>query len=403
MGEDRRVRPRQILPSGRALAVDAAIAAGAAVLQVGGTLLAARHQSPVRVLDWAGVLLLAAAAVPLLARRRWPVPVFVATLALTLAYALLSFPYGPIFAALIVAFGNAVVLGRRWATYTVLAAGFAAFGWLVPALTPEAWPSLVGAAGLATWLLLLLAASELIRYRRALNIAEAARRDAATRVRAEEVERRAAEDRLAIARELHDVLGHSLSVINVQAGAALELFEADRAAAAAAMAAVRTASRDALLSVQGFLDSLRGPGEHAPSQPLPRLAELAGLLFPARDAGLDVRAEVLGGPRPVTAAADLAACRCIQESLTNVLRHAGRCDVRVTVVYEPAALEVRVDNAPGAGPPPAPSGGRGIDGMRERIEALGGTLRAGPDPGGGWAVAARIPTPATPGPAEESP
>jgi signal transduction histidine kinase len=382
------------LPAGRTVAVDAAVAAGTAVLQVGGTLLAASHQPEARPLHLAGVLLLAASTVPLLWRRRFPVVVFGVTCALTLGYAMLAYPNGPIFCALIVAFGTAVVLGRRWAAYGVLVAGFLAFGWLVPAVTPEPWPSPTAGLGVAAWLLLLLAISEIVRYRRALAAAERDRLAVAARMKAEELERRAVEDRLTIAHELHDVLGHSLSVINVQAAAGIELIRIDPERAAEALDAIRTASRDALLDVQAFLNSLRRPGENAPLRPAPSLAELDALVAQARAAGLSVHTRVEGRPRPVPAAVDLAACRVIQESLTNALRHAGRCTARVVVSHRPDALDVWIANTDRAEPGVAtPGGGRGIPGMRQRIEALGGILDAGPRAAGGWTVSAHIPTP----------
>ncbi len=381
------------LPAGRAAAVDAAVAAGAALIGIAGTGLATRHHATGHPLGVSGALLLGAAAVPLLWRRRWPVTAFAVTCALTLAYPMLGYPMGPIWAALIIAFGSAVVLGRRGPAYTILVLGFLGFGWLVPAVTDRKWPSLVGSVTIAAWLLLLLAVSEIIRYRRALAGAERARQAAADRIRAEEVERRAAEDRLAIARELHDVLGHRLSVITVQAGAGLELIGTDPGAATDALAAIRAAGRDALLDVQAFLDSLRRPGDAAPLRPLPHLADLDDLVSAARGAGLPVQTRVVGRARPVPAAVDLAACRVIQEALTNVLRHAGRCATRVTVTHEPEALAVRVENSAGDRPLSTVGGGRGVTGMRERVESLGGTLDAGPRPDGGWTVAARIPVP----------
>ncbi|MBE1536095.1 sensor histidine kinase [Actinomadura algeriensis] len=211
-----------------------------------------------------------------------------------------------------------------------------------------------------------------------------------------EAERRAAGDeRLRIAREVHDVTGHHISLINVQAGTALHRFHRDPAQAEAALAAIKETSREALRELRATLGVLRQADEDAPTAPVPGLDRIGELAGPARAAGLDVRIRIDGGDGPVPTEVGLAAYRIVQESLTNVVRHAGAANVTVRV--ERGAREVLVEVADdGRGPVPsgedaAPGAGSGVPGMRERARALGGDLTAGPGPDGGHLVRARLP------------
>ncbi|MFB4309972.1 sensor histidine kinase [Actinomadura sp. GTD37] len=211
----------------------------------------------------------------------------------------------------------------------------------------------------------------------------------------EEAERRAAgEERLRIARELHDVVGHHLSLINVQAGTALHRFHRDPAQGEAALAAVKESSRTALRDLRATLGILRRADEEAPTAPPPGLDGIGELIGSARSAGLTVRgrvAEAADAPTEV----GLAAYRIVQESLTNVSRHAAAAEVTVSVAHGPGELLVEVaDDGPGQGPGAQSAGQRGssgVDGMRERARALGGELTAGPGPDGGFVVRARLP------------
>ncbi len=206
--------------------------------------------------------------------------------------------------------------------------------------------------------------------------------------------RRASEERLDIARELHDVLAHSISMINVQAGVALELMEQRPEQARTALTTIKQASRDALVEVQAVLGALRQAGEPAATAPTPGMANLDRLVSGARAAGLRVEVHVDGEPRPVPVGTDLAAYRILQESLTNVVRHAGATAVTVTVGYRLRELTLEVaDDGRTEANGHGPGSGSGIAGMRERAEALGGELDTGRRLGYGFRVLARLPLP----------
>jgi len=219
------------------------------------------------------------------------------------------------------------------------------------------------------------------------------------RAQTEDVRRRAIEDRLQLARELHDVLGHHLAVINVQATAGLELLASEPQKVPQTLRAVRDASRSALLDVQTFLDSLHESADRAPRQPSLSIIDLDQLVAPAQAGGVPVHTSVQGSARALPATVDLAASRVIQEALTNVMRHAGQPTTRVRVTYGINGLTLRVENDKATALPSdqrvgsARGSGRGIPGMRARVRDLGGTLAAGPTHGNAWSVIAQIPIP----------
>ena len=384
---------------GRLRPPDVAIAVAAGIVQVVGTTIAARHQDPLRPLDALAYVLLAVGPLALVWRRRRPESVLVAAFAATLGYQLLGYPGGPVFVALAIAFLTAAVLRRRAFAYTVLAVGYVAFTWGVAAATGRGAAPLAALVGVGAWLLVLIAVAEGIRQRRAAVHEFRLRAAEAARSREQEQRRRASEERLDIARELHDVLAHSLSLINVQAGVALELVDRRPEQARQALAAIKAASRDAIVEVQAVLDSLRRKGESAPSAPAAGVGDLDGLVDRARRAGLDVRTVVEGRPTPLPPRVDLAAARVVQEALTNVARHSGAASAAVTVRYLPGEVQVQVDDdgrgpaGRSAGETGGETGGNGIPGMRERATALGGQLSAGKRPGGGFRVLARLPLP----------
>lgn len=373
---------------------DVALAVVAGLVQVGGTALAARHQADVKVLDVPGYLLLASGPAALIVRRRWPVAVLAVAFATTFCYLLLGYPGGPIWVALIVAFGTALVLGHRIAAYVSLLIGYPCFVWLVDLVNGQPFPSAWIAAGIVAWLLLMVAVSELVRNRRAFAQASRQRAIEEQRSQHEAARRQATEERLGIARELHDVLGHSLSLINVQAGVALELMDRRPEQARTALSAIKQTSKEALMDVQSVLDSLRRPDEEAPRAPAPSIGNIAELVRRAEAAGLSVEVEQAEHLPSPPANVDGAAYRIVQEALTNVIRHAGAATVSIRICQEDGDLVVAVDDD-GHGVPgsPAAGGGNGIRGMRDRAAALGGELTAGPRPGGGFQVRARLPLP----------
>jgi signal transduction histidine kinase len=331
------------------------------------------------------IALVIASAAALALRRRYPVAVVALVFGTTLAYFVLGYAEGPIWLALITAYYSAVTGGRRLAAGIAAVAGFAIFPWLDYVLRSRPAPNLTDLAGLAAWLLVVLGAGEAVRIRRI-------RATAAALIRAEEARRRASEERLRMARELHDSLGHYLSLISVQSGVALNLNPQLPEQARAALAAVRQASKDALGELRSALAILRQDGEAAPRSPASGLARLGELVSQASVPGLKVRAETKGKARPLPFGVDAAGYRIVQEALTNARRHAGPATATVRVTYGEEDLTVQVDDD-GRGPAarPAPAAGNGIAGMRERVSALGGELFAGPRPGGGFRVRARLP------------
>jgi signal transduction histidine kinase len=276
----------------------------------------------------------------------------------------------------------AIRAGHRRSTWLLAGAGYAGFvvASLVDPRAPQG-PEPVHLALVAGWLVVVLAVFEVIR----------ARHDQAAeleRAEQEERQRRAGEQRLTLARDLHDVLAHNISLINVQASVALHLIDEDPDRARPALTEIKEASRDALHELRSALDVLRH-GEEAPRAPAPGLADLDTLVAGVRASGLDVRVEQDQPAVALTAAVDLAAYRIVQEALTNVTRHAGAHAVTVHLEYrEGVHIEVTDDGVGGS----EPTGrGNGINGMRERAGALGGTVEAGPQPAGGFRVVAHLP------------
>jgi signal transduction histidine kinase len=353
-------------------------------VQVVGTHFAAFRQPERADLDVVGILLLGLGPAALVFRRFRPVAVLSVVFASTLAYLLLDYPRGPIFLALIVAFVTAVMSGHRTAAVVSLIVGYPAFVWLPSFVGAEPLPTLGQALGLAAWLLVLLTGAEIGRSRRE-------RAEDLARAHAEEARRRANEERLRIARELHDVLAHNISLVNVQAGVALHLMDERPEQARTALTAIKQASTEALGELRSVLDILREGQESVPRSPTSGLAGLDDLVAKTRAAGLEVRTLVEGHPRTLPSKVDLAAFRIVQEALTNVRRHAGDTQATITIRYGDRGLTIQVDDDGRGAPADAGSGGRGISGMRERAVALDGELEAGPRAGGGFRVRARLP------------
>ena len=199
-----------------------------------------------------------------------------------------------------------------------------------------------------------------------------------------------AEERRRIAREMHDLVGHSVSVMVVQAGGARRILDRDPDRAIEAAIRIEQTGRAALAEMRRLL-GLMGPVEGDQFAPQPTLAGLDALLGRARDAGLPVELTVEGEPRELPAGAELAAYRVVQEALTNAIKHAGRAPTAVAISWSPEALEIEVADTGGGAPPVLDGSGHGLVGMRERVRVYGGSLTAEPSPGGGFVVRARIP------------
>jgi len=205
-------------------------------------------------------------------------------------------------------------------------------------------------------------------------------------------------ERLRIARDVHDIVAHSIGIIAIQAGSGRRVFDASRAEARDALAAIEATSRETLSGLRRMMTGLRhtepgsGP-EQVPLGPAPGLASLERLAAMTLDAGVRVEVEWLGGREPLPADIDLSAFRIIQEAVTNVVRHAGTDRCLVWVDRQDGQLSIEVTDS-GRGGSGAAGTGYGITGMRERAALLGGDFSAGPRPGGGFQVAARLPLPA---------
>ncbi|MFC4504501.1 sensor histidine kinase [Streptomyces vulcanius] len=359
-----------------------------------GSNAAARMQEGERAgLDvFARVLLLVACGL-LLWRQRHPVVLVVGTAVAAAFYLGAGYPYGPVFFTVAVACFAAVVAGHRRAAWTALgllcAVHLLVAYWLYRWLPPSGdRPASFGQEIVVTgWVVAIVAVAELARARREQWARERAERAQAAR-------RRADEERLRIARELHDVLAHSLSVINVQAGVGLALLDSDPGQARTALTTIKSASKEALGEVRQVLDTLRTPGD-APRAPAPGLDRLPELVEQAARAGLTV--DVEGEPPRLSPGTDLAAFRIVQEALTNVVRHSGSRHARVLLDREGGTLRLRIDDDGPATGEEAGGSGNGLAGMRERAAALGGTIEAGPRPDGGFRVLAVLPAKTTTG------
>jgi len=372
-------------PARRAsLIADGALAAALAVVVTVATYFISRYHGGHRPFDAGVIVLVIASAGALVLRRRYPVAVLAVVFGTTLVYFLLGYANGPIWLALVIAYYTAITRGHRLAAGIAAVVGFAIFPWLNYLLRGGPAPSAADLAALAAWLLVVLGAGEAVRIRRE-------RAAAAARIREEEARLQASEERLRMARELHDSLGHYLSVINVQSAVALNLNQQLPEQVQAALGAVKQASKEALRELRSVLDILRQDGERAPRSPASTLARLGELVSQVSAPGLEVRTETDGTARPLPFGVDVAAYRIVQEALTNVARHAGPATATVHVTYGEEDVTVQVDDDGRNGARPQPASGSGIAGMRERAAALGGDFQAGPRPGGGFRVRARLP------------
>ncbi|MEU8380024.1 sensor histidine kinase [Streptosporangium sp. NPDC048865] len=331
---------------------------------------------PLDPLGWA---LLLAGPLALIVRRRRPVLSLAVAAGSTVIFVGLGHPYGPVFLSPVVAFHTAVVSGHRRAAWSIWGLTYVFLvvytSWFAPVRTTGWFHDLT----LAALMGLVLVVAEFSRARRE-------RQAERERVKEEEVRRRASEERLTMARELHDVLAHNISLIHVQASTALHLIDDRPEQARTALTTIKQASKDVLTEMRSVLNVLRDGAPRSPTAGLDRLDELI------ERSGLPVTKEIVGEAGPLPPGVDRAGYRIVQEALTNVTRHAPGASVTVVLGYDPRALTIRVTDSGGDAPGESLGGGNGVPGMRERAAALGGTLTAAPH-GRGFRVEARLPIP----------
>lgn len=355
------------------------------------TLLAADRAVPAEGLGWIGWACLLSASAVLIARRHFPTSVTLATLAISAIYYPTGNPDGPIALTCIV--GIYTIAARGMLLRSAVLGGFAVVGVVLREVTN----SMRNLDDLAIFLLSgwVVAAVALGGMKWAYEVyrTEAEQRAAAVEhSRAEEIRRLAAEEQVRIARELHDAVGHHISLVSVQATAALHAAThrgtRPDSGAETALRAIKEASGQAMRELRAVLRVLRQVDEAVPREPQPGIDRLPQLVGDAQALGLQVETSVTGAPRALPREVDLAAYRILQESLTNVTRHAQASHVRISIGYGDDDLSVEVlDDGRGGNATP----GNGLLGMAERANLLGGELVAEPHHDGGFRVRARLP------------
>ncbi|WEB45645.1 MULTISPECIES: sensor histidine kinase [Streptomyces] len=360
-------------------------------------------------ISWS-VTALAVSCVPLIARSRWPLPVVAMTVTVHLAqFVLLPLPR-PTPAATAVALYTAAIGSDRRRAWQVGACSAVALITASLIFRPglENIPQVLA---LIAWTLTPVAVGDAVRSRREVLAAAMERAERAERTKEGEARRRVTAERLRIARELHDVVAHHITLVNAQAGVAHHLMRTDPDHAYQALERIRDTSRSALDELRATVGLLRyGEDPVAPREPTPGLDGLQGLLDSFRHSGLDVTLEHTGHPGALSPITDLAAYRIIQEALTNTRKHAGPASARIRLDFRTDVLQITVEDdgcgiaADDRGSGPTITGidmdgardtstgtGHGMIGMRERAKAAGGTLTTGPRPGGGFRVGAELP------------
>lgn len=348
------------------------------VVGVIGTVITGLGDDFDRPVDAVALALVVGNTLPLLTRRQWPLPTLATVTVLTTTYLLLSYPYGPIFFPFLIAVYTVARLLPPRRSALASAAVLAVL--LTHLLThAAALPGFAGFVPATGWVVVPFAIGIAVR----LN-AESIERD-----RAEAVRQRVDDERLRVAQEVHDVVGHGLAAIKMQADLALHLLAKKPEQAEASLTAISRTSGEALDELRATLAVVRR-AESEERAPAPGLRRLEDLRQRMSEAGVEVRIDTTGSERELSAAADLASYRIVQEALTNVLRHSEAKVATVGIGYETDAVVITVRN-PGAAAR-TEHVGLGIPGMRERVTVLGGEFEAGPAPDGFFEVRAMIPT-----------
>ncbi|PSL01061.1 signal transduction histidine kinase [Murinocardiopsis flavida] len=339
------------------------------------------------VVPWGLVLILIACG-SLYWRRRFPVTVLAVASSTAMLYYVNAFPDGLVILPAMLALVSVVVRGMRWQAWAFGLGFYSAFHGIEVFFLDQ--PFAAHALGNLSWVLLFLISGEVVRKQNEATDARKEQAAEAQRVHEEALRRSASDERLRLAREVHDVVAHNISLINVQAGTALYLIDAEPGRAREALSTIKSTSRDTLKELRATLGVLRAVDEEAPRAPTPDLADLPELLERSRTSGIAIGFDTEGDTSVLPANVRAAAYRIVQESVTNAVRHsrAGRIDVRVAFDGDDLTVGVSDD---GRGAPQGFAAGNGIRGMRERAAALGGALDAGPGDGGGFRVHARLP------------
>lgn len=363
---------------------DIALAVVLIVVGVLGTARASADFSgalPERPIDGLGYAIVVIAAGTLAVRRRWPLAALAVVTVLTAIYLVVGYPYGPILFSLFIAVYT--VARHRTISQAWPAAVVALVLMLTHLFTNDgALPGLLGLPLASAWVI--------VPFSIGLSIRVA--REAIERGHAELIRQHVDQERLRMAHEVHDIVGHGLAAIKMQADVALHVLSKKPEQAQFALDAISRTSGEALDELRATLNDMRQPREGLKLTEQPHLARLDELRQRMADAGARVHLEETGEPRTLPAVVDLTCYRIVQESLTNVLRHGDEKVATVRVAYEPDAVAITVSNPiPATGQPPADDG-LGIGGMRKRVTALGGEFSAGPTPDHHFQVWARIPT-----------
>ncbi|MFJ6837321.1 sensor histidine kinase [Streptomyces sp. NPDC091209] len=345
------------------------------------------------LLRWPAVALAAVGCSALVWRHRHPFGVLAVTLGCGVAFQLLGIRDSPLVTGpvLVSVYNVAARTDRRtaWAVAAVSAAVLVSAGAMC---TPKSWLDADKVAMLA-WMALPAAVGDGVRSRRAYVAAVEERAEHAELTREQEAQQRVAAERVRIARELHDIVAHHIALINAQAGVAVHLVDQRPEQILTALKDIRDTSRSALDELRVTVGLLRQSDDPiAPRDPMPGLAQVPALLASFERAGLAVSHARRGTAKPLEPAVDLAAYRIVQESLTNVRKHAGADHAWLFLHYQGERLTITVEDDGSAGPHhPHPGAGHGLIGMRERAATIGGRLYAGPRPEGGFTVTAELP------------
>lgn len=374
---------------------DALLALFIAVMQVQGTIVRNAGEVVQRPLDGLAYALLIVSGLAVAVRRRWPVPVFAVAALASAAYYVLGYPDGPGWLGLFIALYTVAAYGDGRRSLLIAGGGMAVLSacWLVAAADIEPRAAIgwvyfrIGASVMS------VALGESVRTRQVIAAEAQRRAELAERTREEEARARVDAERLRIAREVHDTVAHAIAIINVQSGVTAHVLDKRPDVAREALRTIEQTSSRALHEMRAILGVLRGDDEEG-RVPYPGLDQIGELAAKARDAGLDITIEEDPPVAPLPSAVGGAAYRIVQESITNVVRHVGPTRVTVALRSGPDALEIRVTDE-GRREAPVQEAysepGRGIIGMRERCLLLGGEFDAGPRPGGGFEVRARLP------------